>query len=171
MPARLAPKSKYAEIKAAYLRGDGSCAVLAKKFDLPTGTIARRCQREGWKKDVCRISEEVCKTTRSKVLDAATSWVDRIRKSCERDMERIDATYTQLDPAADPIAVRCLTQARKTVDDMMRRALQLPDSPQPLQHSGSIAIFSEEIQSEAAEAWTLLRTEIIRTGNPKNDET
>lgn len=49
---------------------------------------------------------------------------DTMRRSW-RYRERIDTTFEQMEPAADPAALKMLAQAEKTVDDMARRTLGL----------------------------------------------
>jgi hypothetical protein len=135
-------KVDWSKIKVAYQSGQGSCQQLADRFKVSVSTLEKRCHREKWLIERQRIGnvaeKRIGQALEETIIDEATAWVRRIKASCERDLERIEETYEQLHPAADPVAVRCLTQAKKSVDDMMRRALCLPDSPQKVEHSGGI---------------------------------
>lgn len=110
----------------AYAKGEGSCRVLAKRFGVSFSTVHARCAREKWRSRKEQIVTKVEQKVESELVDEATAWVKLMKQDCIADRQRIEQSYEQLQPASDPVAVRCLTQSRNTVDSTMRRSLGLP---------------------------------------------
>lgn len=118
--------AEWRKIQAAYQRGEGSCRILAERFGVKPQALRQRATREGWKKSKSQISEKVSQKVENELVDEATAWVKQMKLDCLRDRERIEASYEQMAPAADPLAIKHLTGSRHTVDATMRRSLGLP---------------------------------------------
>jgi hypothetical protein len=138
-------KADWNSIRASYQKSEGSCRELAEKFGVNHHTVEARCKREGWRKEKSEIAQNVTEKVQSQLVDEATDWIIKMKVSCLKDLERIEATYAQLEPAADPVAIRCLTQAKKAINDIMRQSIGIQDAPKKLEHSGSLTVSAAEI--------------------------
>lgn len=74
----------------------------------------------------------------TKLTITKEEWIKKVTEACKADWQRIEETYDQLEPAADPVAVKCLTSARKSIDDIMRRSLCIPEVAVEHKLSGQI---------------------------------
>lgn len=133
-------KSDWLKVKSAYQKGEGSCRELAERFGLSVHAIEKRCEREKWRAERAEIVAKVSEKVIEILTNESVEWVQRIKKSCVKDLDRIDESYDQMAPAADPLAIKHLTGAKKLSDDVMRRALGLPDTPQKHEIQGGITL-------------------------------
>jgi hypothetical protein len=92
--ARISPK-KWAEMRAAYRRGEGSLRELATRFEVDRSTLERRSTKEGWEKE------------RRQVAGAAQA------KAAERDVESVAAMLGKHRAAAARVADLALTGIEK----------------------------------------------------------
>lgn len=108
-------QSLWDEIKEAYQRGEGSCRVLADRFEVSEQAVENRCKREGWRKEMAEVTRMV---TEKVVHDLSQEVKNRLRRCVtgfDRDFDRIEGCYDQMDDIVDPVGLKCLVQARKVI--------------------------------------------------------
>ncbi len=139
-------KPDWRKIKAAYQRGDGTQRDLAVKFGVPESTLMGRAMREKWSLQKKQIESKV----EAKVVDAlamgALSWVAATLTRAQKARGIIDASVEQFAvdeqgrPLIDLLNVNTMLQAESKIDDLARRSFGLSDTPQKVEHSGTINV-------------------------------
>jgi hypothetical protein len=54
-PTSLARHQLYADVKRAYMAGEGSLRTLAQRFNVSLNTLEKRCRREHWRQDMAAL--------------------------------------------------------------------------------------------------------------------
>ncbi|MEI6876312.1 MAG: hypothetical protein WCL50_14415 [Spirochaetota bacterium] len=129
-------------LKAEYLKGETALA-LATKHGINVETIWAHSKRHKWRAEQAGIARRVSGRVVEELVDEATAWVKDIKAACRGDMARLETLIIEQDPQM----MRALVAARKQIDDIMRRALGLPDAPQEVKHSGAIDLAARIIQA------------------------
>lgn len=117
---------------------NGVKAMIKARPDLTEGSAKVYVTRLFSRVNFLKVYEKSKSDLEAKIGITKDQWIKKVKEACERDWQRIEESYDQMGPAADPIACKCLTQARKTVNEMMRQALCIPDVATEVNHSGSI---------------------------------
>jgi len=134
-------KANWVEIKEAYQRGEGSCRELAERFGVSHSTIMKRCAKEKWKIQAEEINRKVEEKIVEKVSDAAAEYIKRKLKRIERCEKDIDASRNQFPTdeegavVMDMLNVKHMLQAEAQADEITRKALGIPDTPQRIEVS------------------------------------
>lgn len=140
------PASLWAEVKAAYQRGEGSCSVLSKRFGIRHTTLQRRITNEKWraeKKEVlCKVSEEVAREIYKPTVDL----YEKLVKGFQKDLEIIETSYDQAANMLEPVDVRHLVSARKMIADGLADLGVIQRAPEKVEHSGEIKTVPDELR-------------------------
>lgn len=83
-------KSELKKLKTAYLKGEGSIAVLVKRFKLGGFTaIQSIAKREGWANEKKKLAKDSLKTTKKMILLETVKSVEQSLSSMSKDREKI----------------------------------------------------------------------------------
>jgi len=160
--ATVKKRPNWLKVKALYQRGEGSCRELAQRFGISESSVENKCFREKWRVEKKELEEKVKEKVEAVLVDEATAWVrDTIKRGWQARKEIDEAKAQAASPAIDPAMQDALSRVEARFDDMVRRALGLPDSPQEYNHSGEVKhSFSHELQDEIAQDFNRLKEEL-----------
>ncbi len=98
-----AKKKVWPQIKAAYLRGEGSLRTLAERFGVSLNTLEKTCRREGWRQEMAAlggiVTAEAAKSAAEcgkqmgltaaefveRSIGETLGWLDRIERLAKAD--------------------------------------------------------------------------------------
>ena len=124
-------KAKWLKVKAAYQRGEGSCAELARRFGLKLNSVSTRCRREGWRRELELLEQRMNKKVEESLTARALSLADRAESFTRRTVDEaegwMDAIQEakRLADAGDVQALKDLVNAWRIPVQEARRAYGL----------------------------------------------
>ena len=126
-------KAMWLKVKAAYQRGEGSCAELAERFGLKPNSVTTRCRRERWRREMGalerRVNEEVAIELKRRALtiaERAESFNERLLDEAEGWLDQIQEAKRLVD-LGDVGALKDLVNAWRVPVQEARRAYGLDD--------------------------------------------
>ena len=108
-------KLEWQEIKAAYQRGEGSCAELAEQFGVTPGSVQNRCKREGWRKEMVALDGVVGQLVAEDLAERASTLAERRQRFLERTMDESESWLDQIKAAKQMVNADDIDGLRKLV--------------------------------------------------------
>lgn len=108
-------KIEWLELKAAYQRGEGSCAELAKAYGVKPGSVSSRCRREGWRVEMMELDAQVGRLVEQDLTQRAQTIAQRRQNFLERTLVESEDWLDQISKAKALVDVDDIDSLRKLV--------------------------------------------------------
>ena len=122
MIAKVAPQSckqlsrvEWQEVKAAYQRGEGSCAELAEQFGVTPVSVQNRCKRGGWRKELVALDRVVGQIVTEDLAERGFGLAERRQRFLERTMDESESWLDQIVEAKKLLRSEDIDGLRKLV--------------------------------------------------------
>lgn len=131
-PMSLAKHQLWADVKRAYLAGEGSLRTLAERFNVSLDTLEKRCRREHWRQHMAALDGIVAAAAAEEGREmglTAASFLERVLRELEGWMNRIEA-IAQRGPVDADSALKLVGAWRAAVG-VGREAFRLDEPAAP----------------------------------------
>jgi len=125
-------KAAWLAIRTAYLNSEGSCRELAERFGVGEHGVESRCRREQWRRGRAEVLAGAKEQVVESMAGRAARWVEATVVHGWELQRQIDEVWENLTRPIKPRVLLTLARATRQVDDLVRRALGLPDTPTSL---------------------------------------